>query len=77
MNSISKNLAFWGIIVVIMVSLFLLFGRPRQTVLDRNYSDFISAVENNRVREVEATGRNIVWKDADGKRYKTYAPEDP
>ena len=77
MNSITKNLAFWGIIILIMIFLFNLFSKPRQTVLDKNYSDFISGVENNRVLEVEIKGQNIVWKDADGKRYKTYAPEDP
>lgn len=60
-----------------MIFLFNLFNKPRQTVLDKNYSDFISAVENNQVLEVEARGRNILWKDAEGKRYKTYTPEDP
>jgi len=61
-----------------MILLFNLFyGKPRQTVLDKNYSDFISAVENDKVLEVEAQGRNLSWKDKDGKRYKTYAPEDP
>jgi cell division protease FtsH len=77
LNSIAKNFAFWGIIILIMIFLFNLFNKPRTTVLDKNYSDFISAVENNRVLEVEAKGRNIVWKDVDGKHYKTYAPEDP
>jgi cell division protease FtsH len=77
LNSIAKNFAFWGIIILIMIFLFNLFNKPRTTVLDKNYSDFISAVENNRVLEVEAKGRNIVWKDVEGKRYKTYAPEDP
>ena len=60
-----------------MVLLFSLFNKPRQTVLERNYSDFITAVENNRVQEVETRGRNITWKDTEGKRFKTYAPEDP
>ncbi|MGD0914899.1 MAG: ATP-dependent zinc metalloprotease FtsH [Thermodesulfobacteriota bacterium] len=77
MNSISKNLAFWGIIILIMIFLFNLFNRPRQTVLDKNYSDFISAVENNQVLEVEVRGKNIAWKGIDDKHYKTYAPEDP
>ena len=45
--------------------------------MDKNYSDFISAVENNQVLEVEARGRNILWKDSQGKQFKTYAPEDP
>jgi len=60
-----------------MILLFNLFNKPRQTVAERNYSDFINAVESNRVLEVEAKGRSIIWKDAEGKRFKTYAPEDP
>ena len=59
LNSLYKNLVFWAIIIVIMIFLFNLFNRPRQTVLEKNYSDFISAVENNKVSEVEAQGRNI------------------
>jgi cell division protease FtsH len=45
--------------------------------MDKNYSDFIVAVQNNQVLEVEAQGRNIAWKDVNGKKFKTYAPEDP
>jgi len=77
LSSLYKNLVFWAIIIIIMVLLFNLFSKPRQTASDRNYSDFISAVESNKVQEVEARGRNITWKDTDGKRFKTYAPEDP
>jgi cell division protease FtsH len=60
-----------------MILLFNVFSRPRQNTLDKNYSDFISAVENNRVLEVQAKGKNISWIDTDGKHYRTYAPEDP
>ena len=60
-----------------MIILFQLFMKPRQTVLERNYSDFLSSVENDRVLEVEARGRNILWKDLEGKQYRTYTPEDP
>jgi cell division protease FtsH len=77
LNSLYKNLFFWAIIIIVMVLLFNLFNKPRQTVAEKNYSDFISSVENNKVLEVEAKGRNIVWRDSEGKRYKTYAPEDP
>jgi cell division protease FtsH len=45
--------------------------------LEKSYSDFMYAVENSKVVEVETQGRNIAWKDTDGKTYKTYAPEDP
>lgn len=77
MNSLYKNLAFWAIIIIIMVLLFHLFSKPRQSASERNYSEFMSAVENNRVQEVETLGRNLSWKDIEGKRFKTYAPEDP
>jgi cell division protease FtsH len=60
-----------------MILLFQVFTKPKQTLLDKNYSDFITAVEKNQVLEVEARGRNMTWKDVNGKRYKTYAPEDP
>jgi len=78
LTSLTKNLVFWGIIFVIMILLFNLFyGKPRQTVLDKNYSEFITEVEKNQVLEVEVQGRNLIWRDKEGKRYKTYAPEDP
>ncbi len=77
MNSLYRNLIFWSIIIIIMIVLFNIFSKPRQTVLDKNYTEFITAVENNRVLEVEARGRNITWKDSEGKRFRTYAPEDP
>ena len=78
LSSLSKNLVFWAVIAIIMVFLFKIFyGTSRQTVSDKNYSDFISAVENNRVQKVEAQGRNIAWIDTEGKHFKTYAPEDP
>jgi cell division protease FtsH len=61
-----------------MVLLYKLFvPNPRQSHLDKKYSDFISAVENNQVQSVETQGRNITWIDKEKNRFKTYAPEDP
>ena len=77
LSSLYKNLAFWAVIIIIMVLLFHLFSKPRPTASEKNYSEFISAVENNRVQEVETTGRNLSWKNKEGKQFKTYAPEDP
>ena len=68
MNSLYKNLLFWAIIIVAMVLLFNLFNKPRAKIADKNYSEFISAVESSQVLEVEARGRNILWKDAQGRR---------
>ena len=76
MSSLYKNLIFWAIIAIIMILLFQLFSKPRQTASEKNYSEFISTVENNRVQEVEIRGKNIMWRDKEGKQFKTYAPED-
>ena len=78
LSSLYKNLVFWAIIAITMYLLFILFyNKPRPTALEKNYSEFISEVEKNQVREVEVQGRNLIWRDVDGKHYKTYAPEDP
>jgi len=77
LNSLIKNLIFWAVIFIVLLLLFQLFAKPRQTVLDKTYSDFLVAVENDRVHEVEIRGKNITWKEKDEKPYKTYAPEDP
>jgi len=76
LSSLYKNLIFWAIIAIIMILLFQLFSKPRQTASEKNYSEFISTVENNRVQEVEIRGKNIMWRDKEGKQFKTYAPED-
>jgi cell division protease FtsH len=72
-----KNLIFWAIIFIVLLLLFQLFAKPRPTVPDKTYSDFLAAVESGRVHEAETRGRNITWKEEDGQSYKTYAPEDP
>ncbi len=78
MSSVAKNLIFWGVIFIILILLFHFFyGRPQQSVFERNYSEFMTAVESGHVLEVETQGRNITWKDINGKRFRTYAPEDP
>jgi cell division protease FtsH len=77
LNSLVKNLIFWALIFFIMIFLFQLFAKPRPTVLDKNYSEFLTAVEQGQVREVEARGRDILWRDMEGRQYRTYTPEDP
>jgi cell division protease FtsH len=77
LNSLYKNLFFWAIIIAVMILLFNLFSKPNQKALEKNYSEFISAVESDQVVEVQTRGRNILWKDSQGKQFKTYAPEDP
>ena len=75
-----KNLAMWGIIVFLTIGLYNMFKNPQNTVnaKDRiNFSKFLSEVDNGRVVQVEIKGNNIEGVLSDGKRFTTYAPNDP
>ena len=75
-----KNLAMWAIIVFLTIGLYNMFKNPHNTVnaKDRiNFSKFLSEVDNGRVVQVEIKGNNIEGVLSDGKRFTTYAPNDP
>ncbi len=77
LNQLSKNLALWlvlGLIVIVVVNRL-----NRQQVRDPDvvFSDFISAVEKGDVAEVTIQGPNIHGSYQNGSRFKTFAPEDP
>ena len=75
-----KNLAMWAIIVFLTIGLYNMFKNPHSTVnaQDRiNFSKFLSEVDNGRVVQVEIKGNNIEGVLSDGKKFTTYAPNDP
>ncbi len=79
MNNFGKNLALWIIIGLLLIALFNLFqgtntgGSQAQIA----FSDFIQAVDQNQVRDVTIQGNKINGQMTDGRRFATYAPEDP
>ena len=74
-----KNLMMWGVIVVLVMGLFQLFQNPRNSVVSdkMSFSEFLTNIDNGRVVQVEIQGNNISGILADGKTFKTYAPNDP
>ena len=79
MNNFGKNIALWTIIVLLLFALFQLFQTPsnRSTQVGIPFSDFLAEVENGQVREVTIKGDNITGYYADGRAFRTYAPNDP
>ena len=75
-----KNLAMWGIIVLLTIGLYNMFKNP-QTSQKKNdnliFSEFLKEVENGRVVEVNIQGNNINGLMSDGKRFTTYSPNYP
>ena len=79
MSSFGKNLALWVIIGVLVLALFQMFspGSRRGPETSLAFSDFIQEVQNGQVNDVTIKGSNITGHYADGRAFRTYAPNDP
>ncbi len=77
MNPNLRNFALWAIIALLLIALFSMFqSAPAQTASrDIPYSQFLTEVEQARVREVVITGNRIVGSYVDnGTAFQSYAP---
>ncbi|MBL8659662.1 MAG: ATP-dependent metallopeptidase FtsH/Yme1/Tma family protein, partial [Rhodospirillales bacterium] len=74
----SRNLALWVIIALLVFALFNLFqgAAPQQTRQQLAYSEFISQVESGDVRDVTIKGQQITGQYRDGRPLATFAPAD-
>jgi cell division protease FtsH len=79
MNPTFRSFALWVIIVLLLLALFTLFQNPvpRISGQEITFSQFINEVDNGRVREVTIQGPQIDGAFTDGRRFQTYAPNDP
>ncbi|MDT8316917.1 MAG: ATP-dependent zinc metalloprotease FtsH [bacterium] len=77
MNNFSKNITLWLVIGLMMILLFNLFSQPQRMAEETVFSDFISSVEGGEISEVTIQGRNLTGAYTDGRKFSTYAPEDP
>src|SRR6187431_623870 len=79
MNANLRNFALWVIIVLLLLALFTLFQNPgqRASSQDITFSQFISEVEKNTVRDVVIQGPDIHGTFTNGSSFQTYAPNDP
>lgn len=77
MNDMVKNLVLWVVIAVVLMSVFNGFqqgtGAKPQPL---SYTQFIAEVKQGHVSEVYIEGRKIEGI-AQGKKFTTYAPNDP
>ncbi len=76
MNPFYKNLLLWGVIAMLMVTLFNMFPRQQATT-EIPYSDFMEMVDNGKIKEVSIQGRNLIAKNSDDTTLRSYSPDDP
>lgn len=74
MNDITKNLVLWLVIAVVLFSVFEAFNK-QSSVNTLNYSDFISSVRDDRVKEVTIDGLVIEGMNRDNSTFKTIRPQ--
>ena len=76
MNSFYKNLSLWIVITLMMIMLYNLFNQPQVADTNINYSDFLSMVESDRIRNVTIQDQELYITDINGGRFKVFAPKD-
>jgi cell division protease FtsH len=74
----ARNIAFWVIMFVLLLSLFQFFGGNTTTrsADSLSYSEFITMVDSGQVQSVTLNGEQVTVRAADGKTYATVAPND-
>jgi len=75
-NPFYKNLALWLVISLMMILLFNLFNQSRVQDNEVSYTDFMAQVEKGNVAAVVIQGQEISGTQADGGRFRTFAPQD-
>ncbi|SES80661.1 ATP-dependent zinc metalloprotease FtsH [Oceanicella actignis] len=74
----AKNLAFWAVVILLLVALFSVFqdgGASRQGARI-TFSDFLESVENNQVASVVIDGERIAGRLTSGQQFQTVQPRN-
>jgi ATP-dependent Zn protease len=71
-----RNIAVGVIIILLLLALFSLFQKPEQraAVQEISFSEFLTHVDQGRVRDVLIQGSEIHGTYKDGRSFQTYAP---
>jgi cell division protease FtsH len=76
-----KNVITWGIILLVLLSVFNHYGSVGDTPDELTYSDFLNNVRNGTIAEVTISsgveGNTITGRDVNGKEFHTFGMPDP
>ena len=74
MNSTTRSLLFWMVLVVALVLIWNLSSQFRAADSLVSFSEFIRWVDTGQVDRVELTGNEIIGRSSSGETLRTYAP---
>ena len=74
----AKNIAFWVVLFLLILALFNLFSGSGSTLQSQSipYSDFVQAVQDEKVSKVTLDGEKVRYRSTDGRDYVTIKPDD-
>ncbi|MEO1456474.1 MAG: ATP-dependent metallopeptidase FtsH/Yme1/Tma family protein, partial [Pseudomonadota bacterium] len=74
----AKNLAFWAILILLLVTLFSVFqdGSGPSNGNQLSYSDFIARAERGEISRVVIDGETVTGQTSAGQRFTTVQPRD-
>ncbi len=75
MNDLSKNLVLWFVIAVVLFAVFSSYGTRQGAPQAMPYSQFLSEVDANNIREATIKGEEISGVKANNEQFITYSPE--
>ncbi|TNF35033.1 MAG: ATP-dependent zinc metalloprotease FtsH, partial [Gammaproteobacteria bacterium] len=75
MNDLVKNLILWGVIAVILLSVFSNFSQRAVSTNEIPYSEFLEQANSGMIKQVTISGREIIGETHNKQAFKTYSPE--
>ncbi|MCW9049463.1 MAG: ATP-dependent zinc metalloprotease FtsH, partial [Deltaproteobacteria bacterium] len=76
MSQFQKNLALWLVISLLMIMLFNMMTQKETEQKQINYTEFLTAIEDDRVTNITFQGNKVTGIFEDGSKFQTYAPMD-
>jgi cell division protease FtsH len=77
LNPLNKNIFIWLFVILFGLFIFNVYYKPKKNYEPVIFSDFVEAVQSDRIQSVTIQGRNILGVYKEGKEFRSYAPEDP
>ncbi|MEJ6508730.1 MAG: ATP-dependent zinc metalloprotease FtsH [Octadecabacter sp.] len=74
----ARNLAFWVVLFVLVISLFNLFGggQGAQATNEKSYSELVQAIDAGAVAEARIDGEKLLYRGSDGRTYQVIIGAD-
>jgi cell division protease FtsH len=77
LNKFFRNVSFYLLIIIIAISIIDYYSSRTTTKQEKNYTEFMRLVDEQKVNNVTIVENTIRGKLKDGQEFTTVAPEDP